>query len=69
MVQASLSAAYAMNGELEKSRQTLARVLELRPDYEEDPRAPFRARGLSPQLIEHLMQGLKLAGLSIRSEN
>ena len=69
MVQASLSAAYAMNGELEKSRQTLARVLELRPDFEEDPRAPFRARGLSPQLIEHLMQGLKLAGLSIRSEN
>jgi hypothetical protein len=31
MVQASLAAVYAMNGEQQKAQQTLARLLELRP--------------------------------------
>jgi hypothetical protein len=33
MVQASLAADYAMNGEQRKAQQTLARLLELRSDY------------------------------------
>ena len=33
MVQASLAAVYAMNGEQQKAQQTLARLLELRSDY------------------------------------
>jgi len=65
MVQASLAAAYAMNGEQQKAQQTLARLLELRPDYALDPREPFRARGMSDDLIEHLMRGLKRAGLEV----
>ncbi len=65
MVQASLAAAYAMNGEQDRAEQTLARVLELRPDYADDPRAPFRARGISPELIEQLMLGLEKAGLAV----
>ncbi len=65
MVQASLTAAYAMNGEQAKAEATLARVLELRPDYGDDPRAPFRARGMPPELIEGLMEGLRKAGLDV----
>lgn len=65
MVQASLTAAYAMNGEQEKAEQTLKHLLEIRPDYPEDPRAPFRARGMPPELIEAIMEGLRKAGLEV----
>ena len=66
MVQASLTAAYAMNGEQEKAEQTLAHLLELRPDYADDPRAPFRSRGMPKELIDGLMQGLRRAGLEVK---
>lgn len=65
MVQASLTAAYAMNGEQAKAENTLEHLLELRPDYPEDPRRPFRARGMPPELIEGLMDGLQQAGLDV----
>jgi adenylate cyclase len=66
MVQASLAAAYAMNGEQDKAEKTLAHVLELRPNYPEDPRAPFIARGMPNELIESLMVGLRKAGLEVK---
>jgi class 3 adenylate cyclase/TolB-like protein len=66
MVQASLTAAYAMNGEQEKAEKTLAHVLEMRPDYPEDPRLPFRTRGMPVELIEGLMAGLRKAGLDVK---
>lgn len=66
MVQASLAAAYAMNGEQKNAEKTLAHVFELRPDYADDPRAPFRARGMPVALIEKLMEGLRIAGLDIK---
>lgn len=66
MVQASLTAAYAMNGEQEKAEQTLAQVLELRPDYPDDPRLPFRTRGMPAELIEGIMRGLGKAGLAVK---
>jgi class 3 adenylate cyclase/TolB-like protein len=67
MVQASLSAAFAMNGEQKKAEKALAHVLELRPNYPEDPRAPFRARGMPVELIEGIMEGLRKAGLDVKS--
>ena len=66
MVQASLTAAYAMNGEQEKAEKSLAHLLELRPDYPDDPRAPFRTRGMPVELIEGLMEGLRKAGLDVK---
>ena len=66
MVQASLTAAYAMNGEQEKAEMTLARVLKMRPEYPEDPRLPFRTRGMPIELIEGLMVGLSKAGLDVK---
>ena len=68
MVQASLTAAYAMIGEQEQAKKTLAQVLKLRPNYAEDPRAPFRARGMPVELIESLMEGLRKAGLEVKPE-
>jgi adenylate cyclase len=65
MVQASLTAAYAMNGEQEKAERALAHLLEIRPDYAKDPRAPFRTRGMPAELIESLMDGLRKAGLDV----
>lgn len=67
MVQASLTAAYAMNGEQENAERALKHLLALRPDFPDDPRAPFRARGLPIDLIEGLMQGLRKAGLDVKS--
>jgi hypothetical protein len=66
MVQASLAAAYAMNGEQAKAEQALAHILEIRPDYPDDPRAPFRARGMPSELIEGIMEGLRKAGLEVK---
>ncbi len=68
MVQASLTATYAMNGEQDKAEQALAHLLEIRPDYPEDPRAPFRTRGMPSELIERLMDGLRQAGLDVPPE-
>lgn len=65
MVQASLTAAYAMNGEQAKAKQTLSHVLKIRPDYPKDPRAPFRTRRMPPELIDRLMAGLGKAGLDV----
>jgi hypothetical protein len=66
MVQASLTAAYAMNGERDKAEKSLARVLALRPDFPDDPRLPFRTRGMPTELIEGIMAGLRKAGLAAK---
>ncbi len=63
MVQAALAAAYAMNGDLEKANETLETVLELKPDYANDPEQPFRARGMQQESIDKIMEGLLRAGL------
>ena len=68
MVQASLTAAYALNGEQSKAEETLKRVLELRPNYPEDPRLPFRTRGMPTELIEGIVTGLRQAGLEVETE-
>jgi len=68
MVQASLAAAYAMNGEQDKARRTLEHLLEIRPDYARDPRAPFRDRGMPAELVEALVDGLRKAGLDVEPD-
>ena len=66
MVQAALAAAHAMHGNENLARQTLQKVLELKPDYAENPQQPFQARGMEPELIAKLMEGLRRAGLEIK---
>ena len=54
-----------MNGDQEMAERTLEKVLELKPDYAEDPRQPFRARGMEKVLVDKLMEGLTMAGLDV----
>lgn len=68
MVQTSLVAAYAMNEEPEKARQTLEHVLQLRPDSAVTPLTPFLVRNMDPELIAALAVGLRKAGLDFPDE-
>jgi hypothetical protein len=63
-----LIATYGRMGEKSRAEEALAHLLEIRPDYPEDPRAPYRIRGMEPQLIEGLMEGLRKAGLEVPQE-
>ena len=61
-----MTATYAMMGEKDKAEQALINLIKLRPNYpKEDPRAPFLIRGMQPELIESLMEGLRRAGLEV----
>ena len=46
MVQAALTATYGKLGDEQKADDALAHLLAIRPDYLEDPRAPFRTRAM-----------------------
>ena len=65
VIQAALTATYGMLGEQQKAAQALSNLIKLRPNYPEDPRAPFRIRAMEPQLIEGLMEGLRKAGMEV----
>ncbi|HUS97809.1 MAG TPA: tetratricopeptide repeat protein [Hyphomicrobiaceae bacterium] len=65
VIQAALTATYGMLGDQQNAEQALTHLLELRPNYPEDPRAPYRVRGMPPELIEDLMKGLRKAGLEV----
>jgi TolB-like protein len=65
VIQAGLTATYGMLGEPENAEAALAHLLEIKPDYPDDPRAPFRARGFQTDLIEALIDGLRKAGLEV----
>ena len=65
VIQAALTATYGMMGDKNKAQLALADLLKLRPNFPEDPRAPFRIRGMQPELVEGLMEGLRKAGLEV----
>jgi adenylate cyclase len=62
---AFLAASYAMNGEQQKAENILEQWHETHPDSLNHPRAPFQARGMPPEYIESLMDGLHKAGLDV----
>lgn len=66
---ASLAASYALNGQQQKAEETVEYLKQHFPDYDSDPRAPFRARGMPKDLIERIMKGLTLAGYPVPSED
>ncbi|WP_170575708.1 adenylate/guanylate cyclase domain-containing protein [Ruegeria atlantica] len=68
MNQASLAACYALNGQQEKAEETVEYIKEQFPDYQLDPRAPFRARGMPKELIHRVMEGLTMAGFPVPPE-
>ena len=68
VIQAALAATYGMMGERSKAEEELAHLFNIRPDFPSDPRAPYRIRGMEPELIEDLMEGLRRAGLEVPPE-
>lgn len=66
---ATMTAIYAMNGEAEKAEEWATKIRQKFPQYLNDPRAPYRARGMPADFIEGLMKGLKKAGLDVPSAN
>jgi hypothetical protein len=64
-IQAGLAAVYGQLGDTKKARATLDHILQLRPEFANDPRAWFVRRRFSSELLELLMDGLSKAGLKV----
>jgi serine/threonine protein kinase/tetratricopeptide (TPR) repeat protein len=62
--QAALAAAYGQLGELESARKAVRALLALRPSFATSARDEC-AKWWEPALLEHLMDGLRKAGLEI----
>ncbi len=68
MSMASLTASYALDGEQQKAQEMARRLQYEHPEFLDDPRSPYRARGMPTELIEKIMDGLRIAGIEV-SEN
>jgi hypothetical protein len=64
-IQVGLAAVYGQLGEAEKARATFDHILRTWPDLPDDPRGWFIRRRFSPELLEHLMDGLRKAGVEV----
>jgi len=64
---AAMAAAYGQLGEREAARKSLNEVLRLAPAYALSARERT-AKWFAPELVEHLIDGLRKAGLEIASE-
>jgi tetratricopeptide (TPR) repeat protein len=63
----ALAAAYGQIGEVEASRNALQTLLTLQPDFAPIAREEL-AKWWDPELVEHLIDGLRKAGLEIPGE-
>ena len=59
-----MAAAYGQAGERDAAERALRELLRLKPDYATSPREKLQ-RFVSPELVEHVMDGLRKAGLAI----
>ncbi|HEY7749724.1 MAG TPA: adenylate/guanylate cyclase domain-containing protein [Aestuariivirgaceae bacterium] len=64
-IQAGLAAVYGQLGDTKKAKATLDHILQLWPEFANDPRAWFVRRRFSGELLEFLMDGLRKAGLQV----
>ncbi len=62
MVKTLLAATYSRQGELAKAREIIAQLTDNHPQFVDDPRQPFLARRMEPDLIKSIMEGLRTAG-------
>src|SRR4029077_5201404 len=60
----ALAAAYGQLGEREAARNSVRELLEVRPDFAVAAREELR-KWWDPELVEHLIEGLRKAGLEI----
>ena len=60
-----MASGQAMADQETLARATLPHALKQKPSYALDPRQPFRDRGMQPELIEGLMEGLRRASQDV----
>ncbi len=60
----AMAAAYGQLGERDAAGKSLRDLLRLKPDYATNPRGKLQ-KFVSPELVEHWMDGLRKAGLDI----
>jgi hypothetical protein len=59
------AAAYAQLGRLSKARREVAKMQALGPELPDDMRRDLMGRhGYAPELTDHLLEGLRKAGLA-----
>jgi adenylate cyclase len=61
----TVSASAALAGRMDIARREKARLLELYPDFENTGRAQLAKWNLDPTLLAALLEGLRLAGLTL----
>src|SRR4029077_12400472 len=61
----ALAAVYGQLGEQEAARESLREMLKLVPNFGEIGRS-LKSKWFDPELVEHLLDGLRKAGLEIR---
>ncbi len=60
----AMAAAYGQLGELDAAGRAVRELLRLKPDYLTRPREKLQ-KFVSPELVEHMMDGLRKAGLDV----
>ena len=65
---AGLAASLGQMGNTEEAREASETLLELKPDFLDDPRHFYRSRNLSDEVGGRLIEGLRRAGLDIPDE-
>ena len=68
LAQAALAMTYGQLGRDLEARSALANVLALEPDFAATARDTYERRHLAPDLVDHLLDGLRKAGLDIADE-
>ena len=63
-LQLILAAAFGQLGERESAQKALKELFALRPDFAATAREEF-GKWFDPELVEHLIDGLRKAGLEI----
>ena len=60
---------YGQLGRTEEGRDAVAQIMKRKPNFGKDVRNDFRRRNVPGPLIEHIVEGLRKAGLQIPSED
>ena len=60
---------YGQLGRTAEGRDAVAEIIKRKPNFGEDVRNDFRRRNLPEPVIEHIVEGLRKAGLQIPSED
>lgn len=68
LIQWSKAAAYGKVGGTANGRATLDHIAKMKPPCPDDPRLPYRTRGLPEDLIASFMDGLEKAGMEVPPE-